>query len=186
MQDKKIAQLKGILEGNEDLAAKVLNWAEQTEKEADKAGVSFKEFFTGLFKREDKPDPDVSAKDKGQPGEFVGDLSPAAFKELQETTIKELLAPLAADFKALGDTQAAFNDGQTALKEAQDNIVARLKSIDDRVKDLEGETPRSQQGYRPSQDDETVVKETSTVKDAGPHVDPAFLDHFLSRQGQGQ
>lgn len=175
------------LVGGEKKVKDALETAELTEKEAEKLGISWK---GGESESDPAPDPegDVTEPEGDEPeGEepeseddnLLGEMTPKQFQELQGENLKEVMEPLGVQLKEIQSAQSLSNDTQTSMKEVMEGQAKQLKAIDERVKDLEGETPRGQKGYHPSQDDETVIDDEHSLKGVKPGIDPEWQEGFF-------
>lgn len=184
------------LGGDEGKVQEALEHAELTEKDAVALGLTWKgddpdpEGDPAGEKPEgeepDGDDPDPEGDDpKGKEGKILGDMTLKDFQEILQSNLGETVQPLAVQLKEIQTAQAKVDDTQISLKEAVDNQSKRLEDMDTRLKDLEGETPRGRDGYRPSQDDDTVIGDDHTLKGVKPKMDPEFMQFVLPGEGSG-
>lgn len=177
------------LGGDEKKVQEALEQAELTEKDAEALGIT--------WKGED-PDPDGDPEGgdpeggdpegddpEGDVEKILGDMTPKDFQELQAESLKGVIEPLSVQLKEIQTAQAKVDDTQISLKEAVDNQSKLQKEMDERLKELEGETPRGQKGYRPSQDDDTVIDDDHSLKGVKPGIDPEFMSFVLPGEGSG-
>jgi hypothetical protein len=139
---------------------------------------------------EDKPtgdEPEVEPEGdepKGDGESNLGEMTPKQFQELQAKGLTELIGPLGIQLKEIQSAQAVAGDTQTSMKEVMEGQSKRLKSLEEKVEELEGETPRGTKGYRPSQDDDTVIGDEHKLKGVEPGIDPEFMSFVLPGQEQ--
>lgn len=194
--EKKVLQLKALL--GDDAAKSVLDQAAEKEKLAQKAGVEFKEKKTVATKAKAKVEP-VSLKDmlakieEGlEGGTIVNDLeesedeveAPAekeatldmvALKQLIGEVFDEKLSALVKDATTEKEVKPDPKADEQAVKtkEIQDQMAALTKQL----ADLQGDQPKSA-GFRASQSDTTVVKESSPKNQPGNSFDD-FVSDFV-------
>lgn len=194
--EKKVLQLKALL--GDDAAKSVLDQAAEKEKLAQKAGVEFKEKKTVATKAKAKVEP-VSLKDmlakieEGlEGGTIVNDLeesedeveAPAekeatldmvALKQLIGEVFDEKLSALVKDATTEKEVKPDPKTDEQAVKtkEIQDQMAALTKQL----ADLQGDQPKSA-GFRASQSDTTVVKESSPKNQPGNSFDD-FVSDFV-------
>jgi hypothetical protein len=182
------------LGGDEEKVQKALEHAELTEKDAVALGLTWKGEDpdpegdpAGDDPEGDEPEGDDPEGDdpKGKGEKILGDMTSKDFQELQAESLKGAIEPLNVQLKEIQTAQAKVDDTQISLKEAVDNQSKRLEDVDKRLKELEGETPRGRDGYRPSQDDETVIDEEHSLKGVKPGMDPDFMKFVLPGEGSG-
>lgn len=156
-----------------------LGLADLTEKEAEELGFDWKE--KGEEPEEETPESESPEGEKPESEEdkFLGDMTPEKFQEIQEKGLKEYFEPLSVQLKGIGESQSHLLDAQASMKEVMESQAKQLKSVVEKVAELEGETPRSQTGYRPSQDEETVIEEDHSLKGQKPGMDPEFVNFVL-------
>lgn len=212
---EKEAALQQLM-GDKELLQQLLANVAQTEKDADAAGVAYKAAADAL-----PPEVEAEAKAPGDAeevieieaaedvedepaGEYVGDMTPAAFSELLTTSLAAALAPLMeavnieakmsgalAEMKDLvggyaktkDDAAAAQGIQIAALKAQIEASAAEQAKLKAALDELTGDQPRSA-GYRasvsgpaPSQ----ALKEAAPQMPAG--IDPDIANFFFSGRG---
>ena len=180
---EKLKKFVAILGGDEEKVQEALEQAELTEKDAEALGLTSK--GKDLDPESDPAGDDPEGADpegddpEGNDESLLGEMTPKDFQELQAESLKGVIEPLSVQLKEIQTAQVKSDDTQISLKEAVDNQSKRQEDMDKRLKELEGETPRGQKGYRPSQDDDTVIPEDHTLKGVKPTMDPDFIDGFV-------
>jgi hypothetical protein len=184
------------LGGDEEKVQKALEDAELTEKDALAMGITWKgkdpdpegdpagEKPEGDDPEGDDPEGDDPDPEGGEKS-FLGDMTSKQFQEILQANLGETVQPLAVQLKEIQTAQAKVDDTQISLKEAVDNQSKRQEDMDKRLKELEGETPRGQNGYRPSQDDDTVIGDDHALKEVKPGIDPDFMKFAISGEDSG-
>ena len=175
------------------LADKVLGQAKAAEKDADEAGLKFKDESKA---EGDKPTETAPAEGDKKPAYLTEDGLKDYMAKCMEPYVKEL-----AEIKAaIGAKQKAEDEGRAASEKAATELATALKGFQDSlttqgdalklalegVAELKGERPRNQtQGYfRASEDGPTPGEK---FKSLGPQADPLapFMNALLN-QPQGQ
>ncbi len=196
---EKVKKFIATLGGDEKKVQEALEKAELTEKDAEALGIAWKggdpdpegepagEEPEGEEPEGDDPEGDDPEGDdpEGDEKSFLGNMTSKQFQELQGESLKGVIEPLGVQLKEIQTAQAKVDDTQISLKEAVDNQSKRLEGMDKRLKELEGETPRGRDGYRPSQDDDTVISDDHTLKGVKPEMDPDFMQFVLPGEGSG-
>ena len=187
MLKEKLEALGRVLGGDEALVKLVLDQAEKAETKADEAGIEFKEEAPLPVEQpavvEAKAEESAEAKTPETPAEeeaeeldnTIGDMTPDEFAGVLADALSKAIEPYTKELGALKSQAKAKDDTIAALKEAADNTAKSIEALKAQLTELEGSQPRAaNRGYRASQADETVVKETSTVKGKSPQVDEGF------------
>lgn len=195
--DTKLTQMRAFF-GDEN-AKKILDAAEAKEKQAEKAGVDFKEVKSkakdekinlsdllaqidaGLESGAIVNDVEESA-DEGaateQPDEKALNEQREAFKELIAEVLDEKLPKY---FKAADEAQATKekqpDPKQTELETKIKEAEAAMEKLRTELKELQGDQPKSA-GFRASQAEQTVTKESSP-KTAPSNGFASFIDEFV-------
>lgn len=119
MVKEKIAALKALLGGDDELVKMVLGQAESAEKAAQEQGAAFKE------RAEEVPEEDpVEAEaveevlEEDDKEASIGSLSAEAFAGLMAEVVNKATEPFTQEVKSLKATMALKDDAQAALKEA--------------------------------------------------------------------
>lgn len=198
--ESKLLRMKALL--GDTAAQAVLDEAAAKEAAAKTAGVEFKEKKTTTKAKEETPAPtslsELLAKiDAGlENGTIVNDVEESETEvdaeakakevEAQTTALKELIGEvldekLAKYFKAAEEKQTEKEQQpdpkrvalEAKMKEAQESLAKVQKEL----AELQGDQPKSA-GFRPSQADSTVVKETSP-KTAPHNGFDSFVNEFV-------
>lgn len=187
MLKDKIKALKDLIGGDDELVQLVLSKAEQTEKAADAAGIEFKESsdnptpepepVVAEVKAEDPKVPEVEEPEEVEEVEnVIGDMTPEQFSGMMAEALSKALEPYTKELRALKTAQAKKDDEAISMKEALTLQAKTITALKSRLDELEGSQPRAaNKGYRASQADETVIKDSSPVKGAKPTIDPEFF-----------
>ena len=146
MKQEKIKALKELV--GEDTAKEILAQAETTQKEADQAGLAFKEKAKATH-----PDAETPAEDKTETpaDEKTEDKTgkPVMTKKEAGPTIGELTVPefaqvIATAFKeAFKELEAGLGATAKELSTSSGKVTEALKGFDERLKELEGDMPAS-------------------------------------------
>ena len=176
------------LGGDEKKVQEALEQAELTEKDAEALGITWKgEDPAGDEPEDEEPEGDALEGDdpEGDGEKILGDMTPKDFQELQAESLKGVIEPLSVQLKEIQTAQVKSDDTQISLKEAVDNQSKRQEDMDKRLKELEGETPRGQKGFRPSPDDSTLIDDEHSLKGVKPGIDPDFMKFAISGEDSG-
>lgn len=187
MLKEKLEALGRVLGGDEALVKLVLDQAEKAETKADEAGIEFKEDAPiapeqpaaveakaeEVTETEATETPAVEEAEVIEP--VIGDMTPDEFAGVLADALSKAIEPYTKELSAVKAQARAKDDTIASLKEAADNTAKSIEALKAQLSELEGSQPRAaNRGYRASQADETVVKETSTVKGKSPTIDQDF------------
>jgi len=193
---EKLDALEKLL--GKEAAATLLKQAEGVQKQADAAGVAFKEGE----KTQTLPAPEMPAAEKARKmADMMGDMDEEAYMAYMRKAFVPFIEKAIADAFAgakkpdekpqekqaeadalaqVGVALKQVGDAQAALKALVESMQAEQKKTAEYVADLMGETPRAARGFRASQDDATLVQKDAPAF-AGPVVDESF-GKFVSGQ----
>lgn len=193
---EKLQAFKALLQDDE-LANSILKQAETKEKEADAAGVAFKEDETTSV-TDVTPDPvtmtpaPVQAETPTAPDPFialsqkidalsenVAALNSMYGKSKDDTAAQE--AERQTTLKAYGDKLTALETKQAEIVQAQQETVTALKEAQKEVKMLMGDLPKGVGAFIASQSKETELPEDDERVKSGPGKDPenSFMSDFV-------
>lgn len=183
---EKFQKFVAKLGGNEEKVQEALEHAELTEKDAEALGLSWKgkDPDPEDAPAGEEPEVEPEGKPEGEPevepegdGELnLGEITPKQFEKILQTNLGKTVQPLAVQLKEILSAQAVAGDTQTSMKEVMENQSKRLKSLEEKVEELEGESPRGTNGYRPSQDDDTLIDDEHKLKGVKPGIDPEWME----------
>lgn len=186
MLKEKLEALKALLSGDEALVKSVLEQAEKAESKADEVGTEFKEQAPEPEQPaevEAKADevteaetPETPAEEEAEEMEpVIGDMTRDEFTGVLADALSKAIEPYTKELNAMKAQAKRKDDEAVSLKEALTEQAKTITALKAQLDELSGSQPRAaNRGYRASQAEETVVKETSTVKGKSPQVDPDF------------
>lgn len=168
MNDDKMKVFTDIV--GEDAAKVFLGDTDKKEQRAEAAGISSKESDQAI--------------DPGELVKAIAGVLPDAIKPIVQTEVKSAMETLKAEL-----TSESGNEEDAATKAAKeqaerekaitgklDTLTTGLAEVTKAVKELIGDQPRSNKGYRPTKDDATLLNKDA-IK-AAESTDP--LGHFIS------
>lgn len=109
------------------------------------------------------------------------DISSLTIGELQEALAQMLAGMILSSTKELNARIEKLETAQTTRTKEADDTVKRLKNLNKRVKELEGDVPR-QPGYRASTDG--PAPSSVATKENTPYVDPLVAGMLASLAGK--
>lgn len=183
---EKYQAFKALLQDDE-LANSILQQATAKEKEADAAGVAFKEDESVVT----TPDPQTITPDETpapvDPFAALSQKLDALTQDItgmreQFTTVKDDTAARELErqttLKAYGDKLAAL---ETSLVNSQNETLTALKVAQKEIKLLMGDLPKGVGAFIASQAKETEIDDEDERVKSGPHQDPqnSFMSDFV-------
>lgn len=189
--EDKLNALIAILKGKPEVAKQILEDAASVQKAAEDAGLEYKEVTAML---EDTP------AQEGTPEQPAAETPEAPTEEaipdtVGNMTLPELQATIMDVFRAqLEPTQKEAATKEAESKQLQADTIAAIKSISDRLAQMETSLTKTQQSLQELTDARPVgIKQLQTRRPTeqesnvtttpivGPHIDEGFLDFFKRR-----
>lgn len=196
---EKISAFKALLKDDE-LANHILQQAETKEKEADAAGLAFKETTSttpdpSTLKQEVEVETETEKVDPEQArmaaivekcmtpymekmGGMVEEMKAMYSKTKDDTAVLE--QERQTTLKAYGDKLTLIETQQAALAKTQQETIATLKEAQKEVKTLMGDLPKGVGAFIASTSKETEVDESDERLKAAPSQDPTVNNDFMS------